>query len=179
MSVIELLDRLISYPSISSMPVRPLAAELAQRCEDLGFQVEEHPTAEDSDKINLVCTAGPSRPGGLVLSGHMDVVPVDGQPWSSDPFKLVERDGRLFGRGTTDMKGFIAACLQALEDHDPGDFTAPLVLVWTCDEEVGCLGSAALARELSRSTLPTATWIGEPTDFRLLRMHAGHVAVHV
>lgn len=174
------LERLVAFPTVSDRPVTELAAWLGRRCADLGFRVERFEAAEPG-KCSLICAAGPEDEGGLVLSGHMDVVPTEGQPWSTDPFRVSERDGRLYGRGTADMKGFFAATLQALGRIDLSTLRRPLRLVWTHDEEIGCAGSAELADHLVERghTLPVACLIGEPTDFRILRMHPGHVAVEL
>lgn len=176
MSVVDTLARLVAEPSVSNRPLVELAAYVAERCEAAGFRVERFP-APGEGKLNLVCSRGPAGTDGIVLSGHMDVVPVEGQPWSSDPFRLHERGGKLYGRGTADMKGFIAATIEAL-----GALPAPereVVLVWTCDEEVGCLGSRDLVQKLAGRPLPRMCLIGEPTSFRIQRMHPGHVAVRV
>lgn len=176
---IETLARLIAWPTISNRPVRELAAYVAERCERMGFRVELFEDDEDKGKANVVCSAGPVGEDGLILSGHMDVVPVEGQQWSSDPFRLTERDGRLYGRGTSDMKGFIAASLEALEAVDVSALRRELVLIWTHDEEVGCHGSAKLVRRLGDRPLPREALIGEPTDFHIFRMHPGHVTVRL
>ena len=177
------LERLVAWPTISSRPVTGLAAWLADRAASAGFTVDRFEV--DDGKVNLVCRKGPRRDDrtrGLVLSGHMDVVPVDGQDWSSDPFRLTERGGRLFGRGAADMKGFIAATVAACDELADVDLTDELVLVWTCDEEVGCRGSADLVAKLQRDPgdpLPRPTIIGEPTDFRVCRLHPGHATWQV
>jgi acetylornithine deacetylase len=174
----EELARLIAYPTVSSRPVTELAAHLAHRAEDLGFRVERFVASED--KCSVIATLGPDDvDGGLVISGHMDVVPTEGQPWTSDPFRLTERDGDLYGRGTADMKGFVAAVYEGLERLRGARFRRKLVLVWTHDEEVGCLGSAGIADAMGDRPFPSACWIGEPTEFRIQRMHPGHVAVEV
>ena len=178
----ETLQRLVAWPTVSTSSVLDCGAFLAQRAEDAGMQVTRYTTGPD--KVNIVARAGPQGVGGLLLSGHMDVVPVDGQPWTSEPFRLTERAGRLYGRGTCDMKGFIAAVDTALSDVDIAALEQELCLVWTCDEEVGCQGSAALVEQLQAEggSLPTAAVIGEPTDFHIVRMHPGHctwkVTVH-
>lgn len=159
----------------------PLSEWLAERLEALGLRVSIVRDPHDTGKHNLVASAGPIGTDGLVLSGHMDVVPTEGQPWSSDPFVLTERDGRLYGRGTADMKGFFACTLEALRRVPLGRLRRELLLLWTYDEEVGCLGSAQLVdvfREQERP-LPTACLIGEPTGFEILRMHQGHEALAV
>lgn len=172
--VVETLRRLVSYPTVSDRPVVELAAFLAERAEQHGMRVERFQVAPG--KVNVVASAGPPSADGLVLSGHMDVVPTDGQDWSSDPFVLTEREGNLHGRGTCDMKGFIAAVDTALSGLDLRGLKRELALVWTCDEEVGCVGATHLAQTL-RDTgreLPRAAVIGEPTDFRICRLHPGH-----
>lgn len=174
---LSLLARLVAYPTVSDRPVTELAAFLAGLSEDAGFRVERFQTSET--KCNVVASAGPPGTDGLILSGHMDVVPTEGQDWSSDPFTLTERDGRLYARGAADMKGFIAAAMAATASLPA--LRRELVLVWTHDEEVGCKGSAALADrllELNRP-VPSLALIGEPTDFKIARMHPGHETLRV
>lgn len=177
------LARLVAYDSVSSRPMRGLAAHVAERCEALGMRVEVLEDRGDPGKASVIATAGPETGDreGLVISGHLDVVPTEGQPWSSDPFVATERDGKLYGRGTADMKGFVACALNALARIDLRSLRRELSLVWTHDEEVGCLGSAQIAAKLleRRRVLPTACLIGEPTAFRIFRMHPGHVGVEV
>lgn len=180
--VVDELRTLIAFPTVSSRPVTAIASHLATRCEALGFRIERFDDPVLDGKTNIIATLGPAdAPGGLLLSGHMDVVPVANQPWTSDPFVLTEREGRLHARGSADMKGFIAATTVALERIDRRTMQRPLVLVWTHDEEVGCHGSAHLAQTLldQHRTLPRDCLIGEPTGLQVLRMHAGHVAVRV
>lgn len=179
---VETLERLVGAATVSRDPMIELASYVAQRCEDAGFRVELDPDPSDPGKANVLAFAGPEVPdAGLILSGHLDVVPVDGQDWASDPFVLTERDGKLYGRGASDMKAFVAASLVGLERMDLSALRAPLALIWTHDEEVGCVGSARLARALAASPrpLPKECWIGEPTDFQIFRMHPGHTAVRV
>lgn len=187
--VVALLQTLVAFPTVSSAPNDALAGWLGDRCEDLGFAVSAFVDPEQPGKRTLLARVGPDVEGGLVLSGHTDVVPCDGQPWTSDPFALTRRDGRLLGRGTADMKGFVAATLAALAGLDLARARRPLVLVWTHDEEVGCRGSALLAQALRAAPggpqlpgggrWPRACWIGEPTSMQVLHAHAGHVAVEV
>jgi len=175
----HLLGRLIEFPTVSNRPVTELGAFLAQHAEDLGFRVENFHS--EPGKVNVVATIGPERQGGLALSGHMDVVPVAEKKWDTDPFSLTLREGRFYGRGTCDMKGFVAASMVALESLDLSSLNRPLVLVWTHDEEVGCKGSENLVstfQQLGR-VLPEVTWIGEPTDLRLCRMHPGHTTIQI
>jgi acetylornithine deacetylase len=179
-AVVATLRRLVAWPTVSHRPLDALAGYLAERAERAGMRVRR--LESSPGKVNLVAVAGPvGRPGGLTLSGHMDVVPVDDQDWSSDPFCLTERDGRLHGRGTCDMKGFLAATVEALDSLPLHRLRRPLALVWTHDEEVGCLGSARLAETLGADDhgLPQATVIGEPTGFEVLRLHPGHTTVAI
>lgn len=173
------LAQLVSLPSVSRDPCGPVADWMAERCEALGMHVTLVPSGPG--KVNVLASAGPPGTDGLVLSGHMDVVPTEGQPWTSDPFRLTERDGLLYGRGAADMKGFLACTLRALAAAPLHRLRRELLLVWTCDEEIGCFGSAAVASRLVEDgrPVPRACLIGEPTGFRVLRMHPGHVQVSV
>jgi acetylornithine deacetylase len=129
-------------------------------------------------KANLFATIGPEVDGGVVLSGHTDVVPVDGQDWSSDPFRAVERDGRLYGRGTSDMKGFIAVCLALLPEMQAAKLARPLHFAFSYDEEVGCLGVDGIVRHIhGLATRPRAVIVGEPTMMRVVNAHKGCCAV--
>jgi acetylornithine deacetylase len=177
--VIKTLSHLVSMPTVSCRPVTAIAAYLAERAEDAGFEVARFETSPG--KTNVVALAGPEEEGGLVLSGHMDVVPVDGQDWSADPFILREEGGRLYGRGACDMKGFIAAVVEATSADLVRSLRKPLALIWTHDEEVGCKGSAALKEQVQRldRPLPSLAWIGEPTDLKVCNLHPGHAAVEI
>jgi acetylornithine deacetylase len=129
-------------------------------------------------KANLYATLGPQDRPGLALSGHSDVVPVDGQDWSSDPWRLEERDGRLFGRGTADMKSFIAIVLAALPEIVARGLKEPLHVVVTYDEEVGCLGVRRLIEALRAMPVkPRACIIGEPTEMKVVSGHKGKKSV--
>lgn len=179
--MVDLLGELVSFPSVSDRPVAPLAQRIADRLDHLGFRVETMADPTQAGKHNLIASAGPMGTDGLLISGHMDVVPTEGQPWSSDPFVLTRRDHRLYGRGTADMKGFIASVIAAVERIGVAALTKELLLVWTYDEEVGCLGSALIAERWAgaRRPVPSACLIGEPTGFEVHRMHAGHTALQV
>jgi acetylornithine deacetylase len=175
----QTLARLVAWDTVSHRPLDAMAGWLAGRAEDVGMRVERFESAPG--KVNVVASAGPPVAGGLGLSGHMDVVPVEGQAWSTDPFRLTIRGDRLLGRGTCDMKGFIAASVEAIAGLDLQKLQRELVLVWTHDEEVGCQGSASLVSELSRSgrRLPEAMLVGEPTSFRIAHLHPGHATVRI
>lgn len=129
----------------------------------------------DKSKASIVATIGPRKPGGIVLSGHTDVVPVEGQPWRSNPFELTESDDktRLHGRGTCDMKGFIA-CALALTPYIKSNAQVPVHLAFSYDEEVGCLAAPAIADFLANQTWkPDLVLIGEPTNMQVIDAHKG------
>lgn len=176
---VALLKRLIAYPTVSHRPVDAIVADLASGAEALGGRVQVRESSPG--KANVIARFGPEGTDGLTISGHMDVVPTDGQDWSSDPFKLSHRDGKLYGRGSADMKGFLAATMAALTDVPIAALRRELALVWTHDEEVGCIGSGILADRWSTADrpLPTQAWIGEPTDARICRMHPGHCTIEI
>lgn len=170
---VELLARLIGYPTVSSDSNMALIAELAARLESCGARVDLFENAEGG-KANLFATLGPDVPGGIVLSGHTDVVPVTDQQWASDPFMLHEDQGRLFGRGTCDMKGFIAAATVMADDFAGQNLSRPIHFSFTYDEEVGCLGARALIPELQKRDIrPAMAIIGEPTEMRVIEGHKG------
>jgi len=126
----------------------------------------------DGTKANLLATVGPGVEGGIVLSGHTDVVPVAGQPWTSDPFTLIERDGRFYGRGTSDMKAFLALSLAAVPRLVARDMARPVHLAFYYDEELGCLGAPDLIRTiLDQGYRPMAAIIGEPTNMQIVNSH--------
>ena len=134
----------------------------------------------DGTKSNLLATIGPMVEGGVVLSGHTDVVPVDGQPWTSDPFTLAERAGRLYGRGTCDMKGFIALALSAAPEIAAASPRKPVHLAFSFDEEIGCLGAPLLIEVIRRELpAPAVVVVGEPTDMEAVSGHKGINTYHV
>jgi acetylornithine deacetylase len=176
---IDILSRLVAHPSISSLPVTAMAEDLADHADRSGFTVHRFETSPG--KSNVVAQIGPKGRSGLALCGHMDVVPTEGQGWNSDPFELKRIDGKLYGRGTCDMKGFIAISLAAVEALPRNRLKRGLSLIWTHDEEVGCLGAQALAGQLEEAgiALPESVLIGEPTDMDICRMHAGHTTIEI
>ncbi len=127
---------------------------------------------EAGEKANLFATIGPDDVPGVILSGHTDTVPVDGQDWVSDPYAMEERDGRLFGRGTADMKGFLACCLAAVPDMAAAALTRPIHLAFSYDEEVGCLGVVGLIERLAgQGRRFEACIVGEPTSMQVVTAH--------
>ena len=169
----ELLARLVGFDTVSSKSNLQLIEFVANRLDALGVAVRLiHDDARS--KANLFATIGPDREGGVALSGHTDVVPVVGQRWSSDPFTLTERDGRLHGRGATDMKGFIACALALAPAFKAARLTVPIHFALSYDEEVGCIGVRRLIPELAASLpKPRMVIVGEPTGMRAVGAHKG------
>lgn len=171
-----LLTGLIATPSMSSVSPafdtsnRPVIDLLAQWLFDLGFQVEVLPLPTQPHKANLIATLG-NGPGGLVLAGHTDTVPYDEGRWNHDPFRLTEADNRLYGLGTSDMKGFFAVAIEAARRFDAKQLQQPLILLATADEESSMDGAQALV-ELGRPKARYAV-IGEPTGLRPVNAHKG------
>ena len=136
-------------------------------------------TNGSGEKANLHVMLGPQIAGGTALSGHVDTVPVDGQSWSSDPFVLRRAEGRLHGRGTADMKGFVACCLAAVPDLLARPLTRPLHLLITYDEEVGCLGARRLIEDMGQERRPELCIVGEPSGMKPIIAHKGKLSLRV
>lgn len=181
----ELASRLIGEDTVSTRGNAALMAELADRFEGAGFRARLQLWGEGaSAKANLVAVAGPPEPDGLILSGHLDIVPFEGQPgWTRDALRLAFEGDRVYGRGTSDMKVFLAQCLDAACGLEVGTLRRPVVFLFTSDEEIGCLGAARLAPELEALLggipKPALAWIGEPTSWRVFHTHKGIVAFGV
>jgi len=170
---VALLRELVAFPTISEVSNLDMIAYLSHRLESCGARVDIFHD-EIGHKANLFATIGPDTDGGVVLSGHSDVVPVAEQDWASDPFELIEHDGRLFGRGTCDMKGFIATAVAMAPVLAERARARPLHFAFTYDEEVGCLGGQALIESLrARDIRPGVAIIGEPTMMRVIEGHKG------
>lgn len=168
-----LLHDLIAIPTVSADSNLEMIALLANRLGDHGAEVEIM-TDDTGKKANLLARIGPDEPGGILLSGHSDVVPVEDQDWSRDPFDMWEAGGKLFGRGTCDMKGFIAAATAMAPRLAETPLRRPVHFAFTHDEEVGCLGARNLSDVLrGRDTLPALAIIGEPTEMRIIEGHKG------
>lgn len=170
---IDILAKLVAFDTTSRRSNLELIQWVERYLADLNVPTRRVPNAEGT-KSNLMAMIGPAVEGGVLLSGHTDVVPVDGQPWSTDPWTLTERDGRLYGRGTCDMKGFLALALAAAPDLAAANLRKPVHLAFSYDEEVGCLGAPdmidVIAREVPR---PALVVVGEPTDMVAVRAHKG------
>lgn len=168
-----ILADLVAFPSVSSASNLDIALYLETVLTQAGARIERQ-TDPSGAKVNLFATIGPDAPGGVVLSGHMDVVPVEGQAWSSDPFTLTERDGRLYGRGACDMKGFIACAVALAPTFAAAGLTRPIHYALTYDEETGCQGAEALAAKLEADGLAAeAVIVGEPTEMRIVSANKG------
>ncbi|SIO71605.1 acetylornithine deacetylase [Burkholderia sp. GAS332] len=173
----ELLERLIGFATVSRDSNLELIAFIQHHLAELGVESELFYNPART-KANLFATIGPCDRGGVVLSGHTDVVPVDGQAWTVEPFRLTERDGRLYGRGTADMKGFIASVLAAVPVFLKRPLKLPVHLAFSYDEEVGCLGVRPMLAELEkRPHKPRLCLIGEPTELKPVLGHKGKLAV--
>jgi acetylornithine deacetylase len=173
------LADLVAFPTIAGTPNGALIDYAAERLRAAGARVSVTPGARP-DARNLHAELGPGGPNGLVLSAHTDVVSVEGQAWTEDPFTLSERDGRLYGRGTADMKGFVAAVLTAVGRCDGAAPSRPLHVVLSSDEELGCRGIRPLLPALSETIeRPWLTVVGEPTGLRVADRHKGKLAFAV
>jgi acetylornithine deacetylase len=169
---IELLDRLVGLPTVSQDSNLALIDFVRDYLARHGVAARLTFNRERT-KANLFATIG-AGPGGIVLSGHTDVVPVAGQAWTSDPFAMTERDGRLYGRGTADMKGFIATALALVPELGARAGAEPIHLAFSYDEEVGCLGVHELLADLGAAGIaPRLAIIGEPTSMRVVSAHKG------
>ena len=179
---IEVLEALVGFDTTSRNSNLALVEWVEVYLDRFGVAHERVPD-KTGGKANVWATIGPSGVPGTILSGHTDVVPVEGQSWSNDPFRLTERNGRLYGRGATDMKGFDACCLAAVPDMVAAPLTRPIHLALSYDEEVGCIGVRGMIARLERAKVkPAACFVGEPTEMRVVIGHKGkrsfRVTVH-
>src|SRR5216683_4835320 len=160
---LEILERLVAFDTVSAHSNLELIDWVAAYLGRFGIATTR--SSVFAGKANLFATIGPSERGGVILSGHTDVVPVAGQEWHSDPFRLTEKDSRLFGRGSADMKGFIALVLALVPEMASRALAVPLHLAFTHDEETGCFGAPALIRALPTGMArPLLAIVGEPTS---------------
>ncbi len=179
---LEMVRQLIAAPSVSSPDLRfdqsnrGVIDRLAEWAAELGFAVRIESLSGDSGKANLIATLGEGE-DGLVLSGHTDTVPYNAERWTDDPFVLTEREGRLYGLGTADMKGFFAAALHAVARFDPATIRQPITILGTADEESTMNGARALAE--SGEHFGRYAIIGEPTGLQPIRKHKGVFYVQV
>ncbi len=175
----QILDRLVSFPTVSRGSNLDLIDWVEGYLASHGIPAHRH-WNEDRQKAALFAHVGPWEPGAVVLSGHSDVVPVDGQTWTTDPWTVTERDGRLYGRGTCDMKGFVALSIWALVEGQRRGLTTPLQLALSYDEEVGCTGAPPMIAAM-QPVLPkgSAVIVGEPSNMSVITGHKGGTGYHV
>ena len=176
-ATINILKDLVGFATVSRDPNRALIDYVADRLASTNADVRIIPD-ENGGKANLFATTGPRDRGGVMLSGHTDVVPVDGQEWTVPAFACTEMDGRLYGRGTADMKGFVASALHAFEVAADTELATPLHLALSYDEELGCLGVRSMIDMLAAAPVrPEMCIVGEPTEMGLATGHKGKTVV--
>ena len=176
---LAILEKLISFPTVSKDSNLALTDYVRQFLSELGFQ-SSIVYNEDKTKANLWATIGPANMGGVALSAHTDVVPVVGQNWSSDPFVMARRGGNLYGRGTADMKGFIACCLAMAARVDQSKLKTPIHFAFSYDEEIGCIGVRRLLHMLKILPFrPRFCIVGEPTMLQVVTAHKGKLGFRV
>jgi acetylornithine deacetylase len=181
----EVLDRLIAFDTVSSHSILPAVEYLADQMAGHGLKTVVHRLdVLGVPQANLIAWMGPPRPEGLIITGHLDTVPVEGQPgWTHDPLKMEVAGDRIFGRGTSDMKGFLAQCADIARTLERTRLKRPVVFVFTADEEVGMLGARELAPALQGILRdvpqPGLAWIGEPTSYNVLHAHKSICTIEV
>jgi acetylornithine deacetylase len=175
-AAIDMIRRLVAFDTTSRDSNLALIDYVRDYLKNLGIE-SQLVFDETGKKANLFATFGPDDRPGLMLSGHTDVVPVDGQDWATDPFAVTQKDGLLYGRGTSDMKSFIAVLLTLAPDFARAKLKAPLHFAFSYDEEVGCIGVRRLIAELGkRKVKPMACVVGEPTSMKVIRAHKGKLS---
>lgn len=174
LSAKDIMDKLVSFPTVSRDTNLPLIDWVEEYLGNHGITAHRWPDPDQPHKAALFAHVGPLVEGAIVLSGHTDVVPVDGQPWSTDPFEVVEKDGKYYGRGTCDMKGFDALAIWALVEAHHREVKRPLQLALSFDEEVGCTGAPPMIAAM-QSVLPkgSAVIVGEPSMMKAVTGHKG------
>jgi acetylornithine deacetylase len=173
----DILDRLLAFDTVSSKPNIALMEYVKSLLEGAGLAVTLIPDPSGG-KANLFASTGPAGAGGIMLSGHTDVVPVEGQLWTKPPFALTETDGRYYGRGAADMKGFVACAIEAMLEAARRPLKVPLHLALSYDEEIGCMGVRSLIDLLAAAPVkPRFCIVGEPTGMQVASGHKGKVAL--
>jgi acetylornithine deacetylase len=177
MQSVEILEKLVAFDTVSARPNMALMSYVQGLLEAAGINWLLIPDASGG-KANLFATVGPTDRGGVMLSGHTDVVPVEGQDWIRPPFALTREGGRLYGRGTADMKGFVACAIAAMIRAARRDLKVPLHLALSYDEEVGCMGVRSMVDMLAAAAVrPAMCIVGEPTAMQVATGHKGKVAL--
>ena len=173
----DILDRLLAFDTVSSKPNMALMEYVKGLLEDVGLTVTLVPDPSGG-KANLFASTGPDGAGGVMLSGHTDLVPVEGQLWTKPPFALTEAEGRYYGRGAADMKGFVACAVEAMLTATRRPLKVPLHLALSYDEEIGCMGVRSLIDLLASAPVkPRFCIVGEPTGMQVATGHKGKVAL--
>jgi len=175
----DILSRLIEFDTTSRLSNMALIDYIVQLLDEHGVASTVIPN-EDGSKANMYCTIGPQDKSGVMLSGHTDVVPVEGQDWQRPAFELTEESGKLYGRGTTDMKGFVACAISAAISASQRTLNTPLHLGFSYDEEIGCVGVRSLVEMLQQAPVkPAMCIVGEPTSMQVATKHKGKMSVWV
>ncbi len=179
MTELDILERLVSFPSVVGQPNADIVQWIADYAQSHGAEVTTA-LGSEGDRSNLFATIGPKDVPGVILSGHMDVVPAGEADWSSDPFGLRAEGDKLYGRGTSDMKGFLACALSALPEFAKMPLKRPVHLAFSYDEEAGCKGVPHLIKLIpTLCALPDMCIVGEPSGLRAIRAHKGKAAARV
>ena len=177
MKTLEILAKLIAFPTVSSDSNLALIDYVQEFLKTRGFETHRIPD-QTGQKAGLFARIGPTERPGIMLSGHTDVVPVTGQNWTSDPFKMTLTDGKAYGRGTTDMKGYLACVLAVADRASRVDLNQPLKLALSYDEEIGCVGIKSMIDQLEETIgLPRYCFVGEPTSMQVAIGHKGKAAL--
>lgn len=177
MKALELARELVRRHSVSDSSTVEIGNFVSNQLESAGFKVRQQPyTLGNTAKVNVIAIKGEGEPK-LALSGHLDTVPYDASKWLSDPLTLAERDGKYFGMGICDMKGFLAVAMAAGMQIPPSELARPFALIFTSDEEVGCIGARRLTKELGK--VSDMYVIGEPTEMRPVYLHKGYMFMRV
>jgi len=176
-SAIDWLTRLVAFDTTSRNSNLALIEDVEAYLRARGVPTHRVPS-DDGQKSNLFALVGPASEGGIILSGHTDVVPVDGQEWSTDPWVLTRKGDRLYGRGSSDMKSFIALCMAHVDAALAADLKRPMIFAFSYDEEVGCLGAPRMIDAIAKTApTPAGAIIGEPTDMKVVSAQKGVVVV--
>ncbi|KJZ21025.1 acetylornithine deacetylase [Loktanella sp. S4079] len=180
LSARALMDHLVSFPTISTESNLKLIEFVEEYLNSQGIETQRVPNS-DGTKAAVYAHVGPQIDGGVVLSGHTDVVPVEGQNWTSDPFAVTERQGRLYGRGTCDMKGFDALAIWAMCHANKQELKRPLQIALSYDEEIGCTGAPPMIEHMIAMGMPRADTVivGEPSMMKVVTGHKGGIGYHM
>ncbi len=174
---LDILDRLIGFNTVSANSNLEIITYIEDFLATRGFEVTRVPD-ETGQKAGIYASLGPREGAGVLLSAHTDVVPVEGQNWTRDPFKLTREEGRVYGRGTTDMKGYVASVMALADRASKADLNEPLKIAFSYDEEIGCVGIKKMIDKMEPTIgLPRACFVGEPTEMQVAVGHKGKAAL--